>query len=288
MSMDVLINLEYPGVEFIPAAPELHYASGYHEDREITTTLLTGSQMWRTYNAKYNKSTNEWSYGDSSKSAYALVQNPDGSLHFFSYSGTAPWGLAAWTGSGNNTVFNAVDYGLTVLDLIGTANTGALQLAVDAAIAAGGGTVYIPEGTYLLKGSVILDGKGVTAGLVIKGTSGASELFQQTADDIFTVKDWNGGWGIRFQFLRLRYATGLIVGLPFAAITASSTYTPSACENIVCEAVYFLNCPTAFAADNRTLQCGLVDCTIDYNNFPGTTMIELLGSQDGCSASTNC
>lgn len=105
MSEDVNINNQCPGVEYDPTES----GGAYHEDREVTPTSGS-SQMFRTYNAQFNKSTFEWGFPPGgSAPAYATVQNSDGSLHFF----TNPSEAEAWTtwaGSGNNTVFNAVDF----------------------------------------------------------------------------------------------------------------------------------------------------------------------------------
>jgi len=76
------------------------------------TGAVGASQLYRTYNAKFSTSLNTWSIQTSGLPAYATVQNPDGSIHYYTLN--AATGL--WEGSDNNTVINAVDFGLTTLD----------------------------------------------------------------------------------------------------------------------------------------------------------------------------
>ena len=165
----------------------------YHEDRVVVTPVgvTTITRMFRVYGATLNTVTEEWSFVGVSM-AYATVQNPDGSIHYFTYSGSTPWPTSAWQGSGNNAVYNAVDFGLVSgTDQSQTqraANVAAIQNAVDAAIAlidenTGGGTVVIPAGTYELGGTtgglpatITMD--GVTGGLTIRGESAGTTLMQ--------------------------------------------------------------------------------------------------------------
>ncbi len=78
--------------------PGTHYealeANGvYHEDREVTVPGGPGSQMWRVYNAEFFSSSGLWEIQNSSLPAYATVQNPDGSIHYY----TSPPGLTQWS-----------------------------------------------------------------------------------------------------------------------------------------------------------------------------------------------
>lgn len=78
------------------------------------------------------------------------------------------------TGRGTVNWFNVTSYGATGDGT--TDDTAALQSTIDAADTAGGGTVYIPEGTYkltadlVLKNNVFLKGDGITA-TVLQQTS---------------------------------------------------------------------------------------------------------------------
>ena len=92
--------------------------------------------------------------------AYATVQNPDGSIHYLTYSGTTtPWATSAWQGSDNNTVYNGVDFGL-VAPGGGTAlaNTTALSSLFAAMVAPAGlpgGTAWIPQYNYPVNASLV-------------------------------------------------------------------------------------------------------------------------------------
>ncbi|MGA9273467.1 MAG: hypothetical protein WBV67_08270, partial [Candidatus Cybelea sp.] len=86
----------------------------YHEDRVVVTTVSGASltQMFRVYGAVLSPGIG-WSFQSGVSTAYATVQNPDGSIHHFTFSGTAPWQTEDWEGSDNNTIYNAVDFGTT-------------------------------------------------------------------------------------------------------------------------------------------------------------------------------
>ena len=127
-------NIEYPATQYEPASPE---ANGvYHEDREVNLSgAVGGSQMYRTYNAEFFPSSMNWQIQTSGLPAYATVQNPDGSIHYY----TLNTATGLWVGSGNNAVYNAVDYGLVQgagqSAAQRAANVAAIQSAVNAAIA---------------------------------------------------------------------------------------------------------------------------------------------------------
>jgi hypothetical protein len=188
-SVYLVSNIEYPATLYEPIAPEVNGV--YHEDREVNVSGDVGaSQMYRTYNAEFFPDVPEWKIVTSGVSkAYATTQNSDGSIHYFSNYNPATttfeptW--TSWFGSGNNNVYNAVDYGLSTTG-VGGDNTAALNAAVTAAIIAGGGTIFIPQGSYDLSGPVSIDASG-TAGVIIAGVSGLTELVQTAAYDIFDV-----------------------------------------------------------------------------------------------------
>jgi hypothetical protein len=83
-SIYLVSNIEYPASQYEPLAPEINGV--YHEDREVNISGDVGaSQMYRTYNAKFDPSLAQWGLGTATVSeAYATVQNPDGSIHYFS------------------------------------------------------------------------------------------------------------------------------------------------------------------------------------------------------------
>jgi len=60
----------------------------YHEDRMV----------FRVYGATFESGA--WEFNPSTVStAYATVQNPDGSIHYYSYSGATGWTTPEWEGS---------------------------------------------------------------------------------------------------------------------------------------------------------------------------------------------
>jgi hypothetical protein len=79
-------------------------------------------------------------------------------------------------------VYNVKDYGATgdgVAD-----DTAEIQAAIAAAIAAGGGVVYLPVGTYKISSALTINGSRVT----VQGTGPASKIVQSAlAANIFTV-----------------------------------------------------------------------------------------------------
>lgn len=85
-----------------------------HEDRVVVTTVggVSTTQMFRVSGALFTPGTG-WTFQSGVSTAYATVQNPDGSIHYFTYSGAAPWQTEDWQGSNNNTIYNAVDFGAT-------------------------------------------------------------------------------------------------------------------------------------------------------------------------------
>lgn len=91
-----------------------------------------------------------------------------------------------------NNAYNIKNYGALTSDTTGTTNLAAIQAAIDAAYAAGGGTVVVPAGTYLvscsaattsvaairLKSNVTLAGVGWSSILkVVSGTLGSDCVF---------------------------------------------------------------------------------------------------------------
>ncbi len=192
------------------------------------------------------------------------------------------WQTAAWVGSGNNAVFNAVDFGLSTSDPTnGVNNAAALFNALTAAAKGDGGIVYIPAGSYPISGTITLSTQSTPAfpdrGLIIAGAGGGTELVQQNLSaDMFSFYGFNSGKGVRFKDLRLSYpATKTTPPTIPAAIRV--VYD---CQDITCERVYFENCPQALYLGNRANQCGLMDCTIDYDSLDGQVMVYITGSED--------
>lgn len=151
-------------------------------------------------------------------------------------------------------------------------NQAALQQIVYAAMQNGGGTILIPCGTYHIAGAVSVDNTYGDYGVVIKGTSGGTELVQDTAGSaLFLVSNLTSGLGIRFEDLHINYKHNSATG---AAIQVSN------CRNVSCERLYFANCPTSFSDDAESAWCGLYNCTVDYDGAAGATMLTFGGTSD--------
>lgn len=273
MGMYLVSNIEYPASQYEPLAPEVNGV--YHEDREVNLSGAVGaSQMYRTYNAKFIPSSNSWQIQTPGLPAYATVQNADGSIHYFTLNATT--GL--WEGSGNNTVYNALDFGMVPTTVSPTFDNGPVfQNMFNTVIDAGGGTIVIPSGKYNFASGVSHTAiSPEDSGVLIVGTGGGAELSANFASNetLFSFADFSTtGNGIRFHNLRLTNASPSTV----TAIGISL----SVCLNITCDEVYFYNWSQAFATDAASGQCGLVDCTVQYvSGQTGQTMVLLQGSQD--------
>jgi len=136
---------------------------------------------------------------------------------------------------------------------------------------AGGGTILIPCDTYQIEGTITIDDTYGDHGIIIRGTSEGTELAQQSASPLFQVSNLTSGAGVRFEDLHLNYNTDLA--------TTGTAISVSNSSNVMCQHVYFANCPTAFADDSDCEQCGLFGCTIFYDGDDGATMVSLSGSE---------
>lgn len=144
----------------------------YHEDRVVVTTVsgTSTTQMFRVYGATLE--ADGWHFVSPASTAYATVQNPDGSIHYFTYSGSVPWQTGNWQGSANNTIYNAVDFGTTAGGAAAS-NTAALEslfTAMTDAAGLGGGMARIPQFNYPVNsGGLALAQQSIIQGL---GTGG--------------------------------------------------------------------------------------------------------------------
>jgi hypothetical protein len=287
-----------PGTEYLPASGPP--TAPYNEDRQVTLSGGPGTQMYRTVNAYFDQTSQTWK-PVSSAPAYSAVQNPDGSIHYYTLNSSG-----TWSGSGNNAVYNAVDYGLVEgagqSAATRAANVAAIQSAVNAAIAkiprktSGGGTVVIPAGIYELGGTIspvaaaTITITNVTGGLTIRGESAGTTLIQygtpptsgtapSTAADIFDVSSSGNPsqFGIRFRDLTLQYANDLTV--PTSGAVAINLFDGVA--DTTAENCGFVNCPQAFAAGSSgsALHSGLVGCTVYQNDYSNATQVLLSGPE---------
>lgn len=178
-------------------------------------------------------------------------------------------------------IYNALFLGM---DPTASDNSAAFLTAVTHALAgtgthyAGqeGGLLLIPSGTYKFTNTISLLASTLgDQGLVIMGTGGSTELVLNLAHaggDFITLDGFHSGKGIRFENLRISYSSTTLSG------TAIKTKD---CQDVTCKNVFFQNCPQSLHCDNRSLQCGLSDCTIEYFSGPaGQSSVVLNGSQD--------
>ena len=252
---NLIASGQNPGTEYQPAETD----GVYHEDREVTVSGSPGSQMYRTYNAQFEILGSTWSIQTPGLPAYATVQNPDGSIHYLTSPAKSTWLTSEWVGNGNNAVYNGVDFGMNPGN---SDNSDALQAALDAAIVAGGGKVFIPSGIYKFKQTVSRTALGnEDVGIIIEGTAGTELVadFEATGGKLLSFENFGTrGNGIRIRNLRISYATSRHHQAAGPAIYVKD------CENVSVDQVYFADCPGAFVDDGKALQCGLADCTIDY------------------------
>jgi hypothetical protein len=266
---NVEIQKTFPAVKYEPNNPTLEPAGVWHEDHEID------GAMYRAANAMYTESTKKWSFVTSGQAAYALVQNTDGSTSYLHMPANAPspWLTSAWQGTGQPLVYHAVNYGMSTSNVD---NTAALTAAIYAA-GVNGGLVLIPPGQYNFTGTVDLDttlsvnpfpGQSV----IIAGYGSSTELIQTTDADLFSINEVDSG--IRFQDLQLFY-----VHAPEPQNTRAAVRVLFS-QNVTCSRVFFADCPVAMYMDNKALQCGLFDCTIQYSHGPDNAIAVTMGGSE--------
>jgi hypothetical protein len=130
-------------------------------------------------------------------------------------------------------VFNVLDYGA---DPSGATNCqAACQAAIDACRAAGGGTVYFPEGQYLLTGvsspDSILNGllvpyvsaNGTTGRIILQG-DGRSTVLLANSNNMYVVRFSDSHGGVRDLSINANTKTG-VIGL--GCVPENTTQTTS-------------------------------------------------------------
>lgn len=270
----------YPFVQFQPSE-----TSGVqHTDQEFTDSN-DNSYLFRMYNAEYDPSGPHWkTLPGGGSDAYATVQNPDGSIHYYTNpSGMTTW--TAWVGSDNNTVYNAVDFGTPPLSAGGSAlnNTAALTTMLAAmGLAPGlpGGMAWIPQYEFLVSAStsgITIPSGCIVQGLGTGGQSGTKAFHFSIADPTLTGPNiflncsgahTSGGTylnNLAFHWVTPEFAKDTCLFLDYWNSTARD------CT--------FTDCPTA--VNMQGLGSLLDHCTISYRqniNNPSAVTAILLGA----------
>jgi hypothetical protein len=283
---NIEIQKGWPAVAFEPNDLVHEPAGVWHEDHEIDGV------MYRAANATFDDAnTKKWSLKITGQAAYAITQNTDGSTSYlYMPPNSLPWVSSAWLGAGQPVIYHAANYGMSPNNS-DTGNRQALQAALNAAFTGGvGGIVYIPAGSYSINGTISLTfttPPGADNGIIIAG-AGGSTILTQTAPspsaDLFSFSGLASGRGVRIRDLWISYPASLAsVGTPTpAAVRVVS------CQNVTCERVFFYNCPQALNLDSGSQQCGMFECTIQFDNAnlggtsqsPGPTMVVLGGVEN--------
>lgn len=265
---NIQVQKPYPGVEYEPNT-SLETDGVWHEDHEIDGV------MYRAANATFNESTLTWSLKVSSQQAYAAAQDTGGSIHYYSMpASSGSW--TVWNGSGNNKVFNAVDYGFAAGGVAGDNVTALVNALADIATA-GGGRLFVPAGSYPINDTIDVpatDGSGNPIGIVIEGCGGSTEIAQQatTAVPIFSMTGSNNGSGVKLKNLRFSFEN------PLAGIFA----IVSTAEEVICEDCVFQNCPAMSmgGAHNGLLNCRVFYDVDDSADTEGAVMIYMAHTND--------
>lgn len=287
-------GVDYPYVQWRP----METGGVQHTDQEFTDSS-GNSYLFRMYNAYYDSSGPYWTIITSTISeAYATVQNPDGSIHYYSNynpsTNTFEPTWQTWFGSGNNTAYNAVDYGLTANGSASGNNTalGTLFTALGNAAGLTGGFVRIPQNHYPIVGSS--SGIVVPTNTIIQAL-GTGGFGSGSAPDAFhfTISD-SGGAATTFLSLSGDHTDGgtYLRNLAFSwnnpayaggSGSGGDTALSFATWNGKVQGCTFRNCPTVanFAVGTKnSLDCTLDQCTINYDAGPiNATAILLTGQQ---------
>lgn len=257
----------------------------YHEDRVVVTTVGATSitQMFRVDGAMLE--ADGWHFVDTG-TAYATVQNPDGSIHYFTYSGTSPWLTSAWQGSDNNTVYNAVDFGVTA-NGSASVNAGALSslfTAMAGAAGLGGGMLWIPRYNFPVNASSALNAPVgcIFQGLGTGGYNNGYEFFH------FSISDGAATVASTFFSNSGNHTPGGTIFRNLAFQWIEPGYVGDTCLNFnysnnIAQECTFTDCPLAI--NFQGLQQSAKQCSISYGNDSdnpvqnNTTAIVMAGIQ---------
>jgi hypothetical protein len=267
----------------------------YHEDRVLVTEVAPSTymtQMFRVYGAQFTGTF--WQYQSGVSTAYATVQNPDGSIHYFTYSGTNNWSTSAWQGSDNNTVYNAVDFGATAggSALDNTNALASLFTVMNAPAGNQGGYARIPQLQFSVNASPSGSPLAVPPGVIMQGlgTGGKSEGGE--AYYHFSISDPAEAGPYTFFYVNASHTSGgtFFNNIAFDWLTPGYALDTCIFFSIWNGGVYgctFQNCPTAI--NIQGLGVSVKNCTITYGQDITTptavTAIVLGGQAINCEIS---
>jgi hypothetical protein len=280
--MNLVASGNYPFVQFQPGE-----TSGVqHTDQEFTDSN-GNSYLFRMYNAEFDPNGPNWktlTAGDSN--AYATVQNPDGSIHYYTNPpGETTW--STWVGSDNNTIYNAVDFGVAGSGSP-TSNSAALTSLFTAMVTAaglGGGMARIPQFNFPVlasTGGIIVPSEDGIGGYIIQGLgtggNGNPGAFHFSITDPVTT-----GPSIFLNSTGNHTSGGTFFkNLAFRWITPE--YPADTCLNLDVwnngvDSCTFTDCPTAM--NFQGLAGSARRCTIHYtySTQPNVTAIIVQGEQ---------
>jgi len=249
----------------------------YHEDRVVVTEVAPSTyvtQMFRAYGATLNATSDEWEFQSGVSTAYATVQNPGGSIHYFTYSGTNFWQTSDWKGSDNNTVYNAVDFGTTAGGSA-SSNTSALSslftaMATATAPALEGGSAWIPQYNFPVNASaagLTVPDQAIIQGLGTGGFNAGTQGYHFSISDAGALVP-----GIFWSFIGPHSSGGTYLrNLAFQWVSpgfASDTCLIFKYWSNAAEGCNFTDCPVAINFEG--LAGSAVRCTVNYGAVDST------------------
>lgn len=274
----------YPFVQFQPSE-----TSGvWHTDQEFTDSG-GNSYLFRMYNAAWDSAGPNWKTLGGGDNAYATVQNPDGSIHYYWNGGVSTW--TEWVGSDNNTVYNALDFGLSAGGSA-SGNSTALTSTFTAVLSAPskGGAVSVPEFGYQVESSstgiqvpynMILQGLG-TSGL---GQDGASDYFHFSINGTGSTSSGNAFFATAVGAPHSSGGT-LIQNLGFiwigSANAADTCISLNSGWNVRATNCFFVSCPIVMNCD--ALVSGLDGSSIKYQAGAPNNAVAVILQSPQCFA----
>lgn len=164
-----------------------------------------------------------------------------------------------------SSVFNVKAYLATGNGV--TDDTATIQAAINACVAAGGGIVFFPIGTYIISNPLLIGGANVT----LEGANPAGSIIQQTVPtkSIITTNSYPAGPPA--GWMQIRDLGFNVTGTPSAGSVIALNWA-----NLTMQDCVIFNCYNAFAiGQTGTLTQTVTDCWIhhcDVRNVRGTVV----------------